>query len=455
MTTYTVTVVSTGSGNKYFIDGVQQATVTLDAGTQYVFNQDAASNAGHPFNFSQTSDGTHGGGTVYTTNVVYTGDGATVSAADYATNFNSYTTRSVTITPAEALSILYYYCTYHSGMGGTAYIGYPGVAGWGRGAWSSGSWGAFNAVEVTGVQINSTLGTEIVVADSIHEVTGLSMALSEGTVTASEETGVPLVALTPLSSSLGTTTIQLSSSIIPTSLTMSFSEGDTIEEGSVDEGWGRREWGSYNWGGGAPQIVEPDSLLLNATAGTLSAGVGDTVQVTSLQIGTATGTIVLAEGGQTIPVNGIEFNTAISGASVVGEGNAAVVASEDPMQLSLGTVIASSVVNVAVTGVTMTFAEGTPVSEGDNTTAVTALTTVATSLGTVSVAEGTGVIVPLTGLTMTFAEGTETIGGNADVPVTGLTMSLELGNIFSTPWANVNTNANNTWVEVDTATIAA
>jgi hypothetical protein len=56
---------------------------------------------------------------------------------------------------------------------------------------------------------------------------------------------------------------------------------------------------------------------------------------------------------------------------------------------------------------------------------------------------------------MTFAEGTETIGGNADVPVTGLAMSLELGNIFSTPWANVNTNANNTWTEVDTATIAA
>ena len=88
------------------------------------------------------------------------------------------------------------------------------------------------------------------------------------------------------------------------------------------------------------------------------------------------------------------------------------------------------------------------------------------SLGTVSVVEGTGVIVPVTGLTMTFAEGTETVTGNAEVTVTGLVMSLELGNIFSTPWANVDTNASNSWAnvdtnasnswtEVDTATIAA
>jgi len=453
MTTYTVTVVSTGSGNKYAIDGVQQATITLDAGTQYVFNQDAASNGGHPFNFSQTSDGTHGGGTVYTTNVVYTGDGATVSAADYATNFNSYTTRSVTITPASTLSILYYYCTYHSGMGGTALIGNFSTAGWGRGAWSSGSWGEFIPVEVTGNQVNTSLGTELIIADADISVTGLVLTSATGTATAAQEIGVD-VTTNLINTQLGSVAVSHGSIIEVTGLTMSFSEGNTGEEVSVDEGWGRREWGSYNWGGGAPQIVEPDSLLLNATAGTLSAGVGDNVQLTSLQIATAAGTLS-TEGGQTIAVNGIEFNTAISGASVVGEGSAAVIASEDPMQLSLGTVIASSFVGVDVTGITMTLTEGSAGPATDAPVAVSALTTVATSVGTASTAVGTGVIVPVTGLTMTFAEGTETITGNAVVPVTGLAMSLELGNIFSSPWANVNTNANNTWVEVDTATIAA
>ena len=36
--TFTVTVVSTGSGNKYYIDGVQQATVELIEGNTYRFN---------------------------------------------------------------------------------------------------------------------------------------------------------------------------------------------------------------------------------------------------------------------------------------------------------------------------------------------------------------------------------------------------------------------------------
>ena len=454
MTTYTVTVVSTGSGNKYAIDGVQQATITLDAGTQYVFNQDAASNAGHPFNFSQTSDGTHGGGTVYTTNVVYTGDGATVSAADYATNFNSYTTRSVTITPASTLSILYYYCTYHSGMGGTTYIGYPGVAGWGRGVWSSGSWGGFIPVEVTGTSVTTSIGIEVIVADANISVTGLGSTFSLGTANAAEEREV-LLTTNLINTELGSVAVSHGHVIEVTGLPMTFTEGDTGEEVSVDEGWGRREWGSFNWGGGAPQEVSVDGVSISSTLGDIAVGVGDTVQLTSLQIGTATGTIVLAEGGQTIPVNGIEFNTAISGVSVVGQGSAAVVGPSDQLDLQLGTVIASSVVGVDVTGVAMTFAEGTAIAEADALVAVSALTTVATSLGTVSVVEGTGVIVSVTGLPMTFAEGTEIISGNADVPVTGLALSLELSNIFTTPWANVNTNASNTWTEVDTATIAA
>ena len=37
--TFTVTVVSTGSGNKYFIDGVQQDTVYLAEGGTYKFDQ--------------------------------------------------------------------------------------------------------------------------------------------------------------------------------------------------------------------------------------------------------------------------------------------------------------------------------------------------------------------------------------------------------------------------------
>jgi len=95
--TYTVTVVS-DSGNKYRFDGYGTSAVTLDLaeGGTYIFNYPSA----HPFRFSTTSDGTHGGGSEYTT-------GVTVLSST-----------SVQIVVAASAPQLYYFCTIHSGMGG-------------------------------------------------------------------------------------------------------------------------------------------------------------------------------------------------------------------------------------------------------------------------------------------------------------------------------------------------
>ena len=95
--TYTVTVVD-DSGNKYRFDGFAANAVTLDLaeGGTYIFNYPSA----HPFRFSTTADGTHGGGSEYTT-------GVTVLSST-----------SIQIVVAASAPNLNYYCSSHSGMGG-------------------------------------------------------------------------------------------------------------------------------------------------------------------------------------------------------------------------------------------------------------------------------------------------------------------------------------------------
>ena len=106
-TNYAVTVASYAGGNRFYIDGVVYPTLNLSEGNTYRFDQSDSSNANHPLRFSTTSNGTHGGGTEYTTGVTFNGTPG---------NAGAYTQ----ITVAVGAPTLYYYCANHSGMGGQA-----------------------------------------------------------------------------------------------------------------------------------------------------------------------------------------------------------------------------------------------------------------------------------------------------------------------------------------------
>ena len=120
-TTYNITVISSG-GNKYAVNGTQQANITLIPGTTYTINQDDSTNNAHPLILS-TSTVAAG---VYSTGVTYSLNGAGVSYASYISGFATATQRRLTITLSSPPS-LNYICYYHTGMGGSI-ITTPGLA---------------------------------------------------------------------------------------------------------------------------------------------------------------------------------------------------------------------------------------------------------------------------------------------------------------------------------------
>ena len=140
--TKTVTVQVVSGANKYYIDGVLQQTQELFERNTYKFDQSDSSNNGHPFRFSTTSNGSHNSGSEYTTGVTVNGTPGQAGA---------YTQ----ITVEEFAPTLYYYCTQHSGMGGTANTPF-----------------VYNVLPTTGAPVTGVVGTS-----ALGSVTTLQTAL--------------------------------------------------------------------------------------------------------------------------------------------------------------------------------------------------------------------------------------------------------------------------------------
>jgi len=130
---FQVTVANPGSGNKYYLDGELAANVQLIPGFTYRFIQTDNSNSGHPLRLSTTKNGTHGGGSAYTTGVTTPGSAGSTG----------YTQIVVDAATADKL---YYYCSSHSGMGGDSVISVQGS-----------SFVAGTGISISGETISSTI----------------------------------------------------------------------------------------------------------------------------------------------------------------------------------------------------------------------------------------------------------------------------------------------------------
>jgi len=288
--TFTVTVVSTGGGNKYFIDGVQQATLILGEGGTYKFDQSDSSNGSHPLRFATSEDA--GGGSQYTTGV--TANGTPGQAGSYTQ-----------IVVAESAPNLYYYCTNHSGMGGQANT----VDGnsWGLMSWGANEYGSQDAIDVilTGVSATSNVG----VVDAFNtegwgrqewgnsawgvdyavQLSGQSATSANGSLTAFDtQTVIPTGQ--SATSSVGSITTGVLSIADLTGVSATSEVGDFDNAGTL-VGWGRNGWGEEPYGDSFNKLVQPAGLSLTSNVGSITATPETIASLTGLSSTSAVGSL--------------------------------------------------------------------------------------------------------------------------------------------------------------------
>ena len=483
--TFAVTVVSTGSGNKYFIDGVQQPTINLAEGFTYIFDVSDSSMGSHPFKLSTTSDGTHGGGSEYTTGV--TTSGTTGQSGAY-----------VQITVAASAPTLYYYCQYHSGMGGQANtvdsntwgvlpwnhnswgqqdainvsvsgfgltssvgdgtnMGVP-QTGFGGRTWSTGEWGAVNddSLTLTGFGLTTSLNADGLLSyqssgwgrntwndgpfgesnDPVVSITGFGLTSSVGTVESFNEKGWGGRFWNEGEwGQVGDETTELTGFGLTTSI------GTVSVSAEINTGWGRAAWNDDAWG------IQGDILLdgQSATASVGSISPADVLspsgQSATVSLGDPTiiGNVTLSLTGQSATVS-VGAATATDVISPTGQSATASVGSLTPADV------------IGISGFGLTASLGST-DETSNPIVIPTTSTLSSGLGSLSPADVMG----LTGQSVTSSVGTGlSISSTFDIELTGLSATASVAGFGTATgfgiqaFSDVDTGSNSSYTDVAT-----
>jgi len=412
--TFTVTVVSTGSGNKYFIDGVQQDTLNLAETATYKFDQSDSSNSSHPFRFSTTSDGSHSGGDEYTTGVTTNGTPGQAGA---------YTQ----IVVAASAPTLYYYCTAHSGMGGQANT--VEADSWGMLAWGELEFGNqdSNSVTLTSLSFSAELGALVSSSEQgwgrdewgqepwgesfspVIPLTGFSITSELGTLPyAQSEEGWGADEWSVGNWGQNTTTVAIDG------LSMSASLGP--------EGWGINSFGDGQWGG--EFAFNPESIIV-PTGQTASAEVGS-LTISRLDMVFTIGSVTMGAGLGTLSINngadhqqGLSSLTAAAAVgSATGLPNTIASPSGVTATAQVGSITIGSEELIDLTGVVLKGAVGSTTTDAMRV-GISGVTSTA-EVGAIAIAN---VTVGLTGQSITANINTVGLGtiGYQNVDITGNT----------------------------------
>ena len=312
---------------------------------------------------------------------------------------------------------------------------------WGENNWGEGFWGQQSSitVSVTGVSSSTTIENVNATGGAVSQPTGVDAPLQLGQAIGEPESIYPLTGAQS-NTSTGTLTVGEGHGVQPTGVEMSFADGTETVITTVDAGWGRNTWGSFEWGLNIEVFgnVTGEQMTFGQSNVDVFTGTGIVANATGIEMSTNLGTTTQTTD-QILSVTGLNIQSSAALATIIADGSVTTSAPADIMDMHVGSVDIDIFTQVDLTSVVSTFDVGTAVAPA---AALPTGEEISTNIG--------DVVIPITvaGLSMQFDDGTANTTAGAVVQPTGIEMSVVVGNMFSTPWANVVTGASNTWTPV-------